>query len=220
VDSGLRSVRFDGQIEGPESLSAHRVAGPFDSNRPLEVLDAGYLIPRNELDGMVPAVRPLRSLPDRSPLGSLALAILACIALGASGSVFTATGSGTWYDTLELPEFAPPGWVFGPVWTTLFALMGVAAWLVWRRVDTDRLAPIALGIFVVHFAINVAWSAAFFGLQSPLAGLATIVVLLGFIVATIAAFARVDRRAAALLLPYLAWVCFATLLNYRIWVLN
>lgn len=169
---------------------------------------------------MVPAVRPLRSLPDRSPLGSLAIAILACIAVGSSGSVFTATGSGSWYDALELPGFAPPGWVFGPVWTTLFALMGVAAWLVWRRADTDSHAPIALAIFAVHFLVNVAWSAAFFGLESPIAGLVVIAALLGFIAATMIAFARVDRRAAAFLVPYLAWVCFATALNYRIWVLN
>jgi tryptophan-rich sensory protein len=169
---------------------------------------------------MVPEVRPLRSLPDRSPLGTLVFAVVACIAAGASGSVFTATGSGTWYDTLDLPGFAPPGWVFGPVWTTLFVLMGVAAWLVWRRLETNPHAPIALTIFAAHFVVNIAWSGAFFGLESPSAGLAVIVALLGFIVATMAAFARVDRRAAALLVPYLAWVSFATLLNYRIWVLN
>lgn len=169
---------------------------------------------------MVPAVRPLRNLPDRVPLGSLAFAILTCVTIGASGSVFTATGSGTWYDSLELPGFAPPGWVFGPVWTALFVLMGVAAWLVWRRVDTDGNAPIALAIFAGHFVVNVAWSAAFFGLESPITGLVVIVALLGSIVTTIVAFARVDRRAAALLVPYLAWVCFATLLNYRIWMLN
>jgi len=162
------------------------------------------------------------SLPERRPVASLALAVLACEFVGASGAVFTATGLQSWYGTLARPALAPPNWVFGPVWTALFALMGVAVWLVWRQVDgpRGRAARVALGVFAAHFVVNVAWSAAFFGLQSIIAGLVVIVVLLAAVLATVAAFARVDRRAAALLVPYLAWVGFAAYLNYGFWRLN
>jgi tryptophan-rich sensory protein len=159
------------------------------------------------------------SLPDRRPLGSLALAILACEVVGASGSVFTAMGLDGWYDTLAKPAFTPPSWVFAPVWTTLFALLGVALWLVWQADATDQ-RRIALLAFAVQFAFNVAWSAAFFGARSPIAGLAVIAVLWIAIVATIWTFDRVDRRAALLLLPYLAWVSFAAVLNFQLWWLN
>jgi len=164
----------------------------------------------------------LRRLPDRRPRLSLALAVLAVELVGASGAVFTARGLASWYGTLQRPALAPPNWVFGPVWTTLFALMGVAVWLVWRRLDSppDRRARAALAVFAIHFVANLAWSAAFFGLQSVDLGLAVILVLLALILLTIRAFDRVDRRAALLLVPYLLWVCFAAYLNYRFWVLN
>jgi len=165
----------------------------------------------------------LRRFPHQRPRLSLLLAVLVVEVVGASGAVFTASGLVSWYGTLQRPEFAPPDWVFGPVWTTLFALMGVAVWLVWRRLDSprmDRRAGAALVVFCIHFAVNVAWSAAFFGLQSVELGLAVIVVLLALILLTIGAFYRVDRRAALLLLPYLLWVSFAVYLNYQFWVLN
>jgi len=113
--------------------------------------------------------------------------------------------------------------VFGPVWTALFALMGVAVWLVWRRASDPAVASrvrTALVIFAVHFAFNLAWSAVFFGGRSIAGGLLVIVVLWVLIVVTIRAFDAVDRRAALLLVPYLAWVSFAAYLNYRFWVLN
>lgn len=162
------------------------------------------------------------ALPDRRPAASLVLAVLACEVVGASGAVFTAAGLQSWYATLAKPALAPPNWVFGPVWTALFALMGVAVWLVWRRIDGPRgdAARLALGLFAAHFLVNLAWSAVFFGLQSIVGGLVVIVVLVAATLATMAAFARVDRRAAALLVPYLAWVGFATYLNYGFWRLN
>jgi tryptophan-rich sensory protein len=111
--------------------------------------------------------------------------------------------------------------VFGPVWTTLFALIGVALWLVWRQLDqSPRAVWIGFGVFVVHFVFNVGWSAVFFGLREIGWGLAVIGVLWLLIVATMLAFDRVDRRAALLLLPYLLWVSFAAYLNYRFWILN
>ncbi|MDS0297449.1 tryptophan-rich sensory protein [Halogeometricum sp. S1BR25-6] len=137
---------------------------------------------------------------------------------GVVGGVATASAVGTWYVTLVQPSFAPPSWVFGPVWTTLYALMGTAAFLVSRSADPR--ARGALFAFVGHLLLNVAWSLAFFGLQSPLYGLVVIVPLLGAIAGVTVLFGRIDRRAAALMLPYLAWVTFATALNYRFWVLN
>jgi tryptophan-rich sensory protein len=163
----------------------------------------------------------LRRFPRDRPLVALALAVLTVEVVGASGAVFTAQGLGEWYVTLERPALATPNWVFGPVWTALFALMGVAVWLVWRRIDSDpRNVRLALAVFAVHFAFNLGWSAAFFGMQAIGLGLAVIVVLWALIVATAWAFARVDRRAALLLVPYLLWVTFAAYLNYRFWVLN
>ncbi|WP_394338745.1 TspO/MBR family protein [Haloplanus rubicundus] len=162
-------------------------------------------------------------LPHERPRLSLVLAVLAVELVGAAGAVFTAQGLASWYGTLQRPALAPPNWVFGPVWTTLFALMGVAVWLVWRRLDsprTERRARVALAVFAVHFLANLGWSAAFFGLRSVDFGLAVILVLLALIALTIRTFDWVDRRAALLLVPYLLWTAFAAYLNYRFWVLN
>jgi len=164
---------------------------------------------------------PLTRFPHERPRLSLLLVVLAVELVGASGSIFTAQGLQSWYGTLIRPSIAPPNWVFAPVWTTLFALMGAAVWLVWRQADrSPRLVRIAVAVFAVHFVVNLGWSAAFFGLESLGLGLAVIAVLWVLILATIGTFARVDRRAAALLVPYLLWVSFAALLNYRFWVLN
>jgi len=160
-------------------------------------------------------------LPHDRPILALAVAVLTVEVVGASGAVFTAQGLGMWYETLQRPALAPPSWVFGPVWTVLFALIGVAVWLVWRRVDSSpREARLAGGVFAVHFVFNLGWSAVFFGLQEVGVGLVVIGVLWLLIVTTIWTFGRVDRRAAVLLVPYLLWVSFAAFLNYRFWVLN
>ncbi|MFC6837364.1 TspO/MBR family protein [Halomarina ordinaria] len=160
-----------------------------------------------------------RRLPDLRALAGLVLAVLACELVGITAAVFTQTGLSTWYGTLTRPELAPPNWVFGPVWTTLYALMGVAVWLAWRN-GTGRARTVAVSLFVVQLALNFSWSFVFFGAQEILAALAVIVALLVAIVATMAAFWRVDRRAAPLMVPYLAWVAFATYLNYGFWTLN
>lgn len=161
-------------------------------------------------------------LPERRPLVSLVFAVVVCIVVGSSGSAFTTMGLVDWYPTLTKPALAPPDWVFGPVWTVLFTLMGVAVWLIWREItgpDGDA-ARLALVAFAVQFVVNVAWSAAFFGLRSIEAGLVVIAVLWVAIVVTLALFYRVDHRAAVLLVPYLAWVSFAAYLNYAFWALN
>lgn len=149
--------------------------------------------------------------------GWLALVGFILLSQGAGilGSLFTTPAIGGWYATLVRPDIAPPNWVFGPVWTTLFFLMGVAAFLVWR---TGARAP--LRFFYLQLGLNVLWSILFFGLRAPGAAFAEIIILWSAIAATIVAFAQVSRTAAALLLPYIAWVSFAGYLNYLIWTLN
>jgi len=160
------------------------------------------------------------TLPRRRPLASLVVAVFLCELVGALGTVFTAPALDGWYGTLQQPWFTPPNWVFGPVWTTLFALLGVAVWLVWRADTSERAVRVAFAAFAVQFALNVSWSGVFFGLRWPLGGFAVIVALWLAILATVWAFDRVDRRAALLLVPYLAWVTFAGVLNYQLWRLN
>ena len=160
----------------------------------------------------------IRQSVRRRPLVEWAAWVLLSELAGVVGGVATASAVGTWYLTLAQPSFAPPSWVFGPVWTTLYALMGTAAFLVSRSADPR--VRVALTAFVGHPLLNVAWSLAFFGLRSTLFGLVVIVPLLGAIAAVTLLFGRIDRRAAGLMLPYLAWVAFATALNYRFWALN
>ena len=142
-----------------------------------------------------------------------------CEGAGVIGSLFTAPASGGWYAVLAKPNIAPPNWVFAPVWTTLFALMGVAAFLVWRKRKTVG-SKSASGLFVLQLALNVLWSIVFFGLHNPGGALAEIICLWLAIAATIAAFAQISKSAAWLMAPYLAWVSFAAYLNYLLWVLN
>lgn len=145
----------------------------------------------------------------------LAVWIILPLLAGAIGSRFQ---PGEWYAGLDKPSWNPPSWVFGPVWTTLYIMMGIAAWLVWDR--HRRAARTALMLFVVQLAVNAAWSWLFFGVESPGLALADIVLLWVLIVATTVAFWRLRTVAGVLLLPYLAWVTFATALNFQIWRLN
>lgn len=157
-------------------------------------------------------------MPTPRPfLGALA-AVLACEAVGLAGAAVTDPGS-AWYRALEKPPFQPPAWVFGPAWTLLYALMGVAAWRVLRRREAPG-ARRALGLFAAQLALNAAWSPVFFGAHAIGAALAILVALDVLVAATVVAFRRVDRTAAVLLLPYLAWVLFATTLNAAILRLN
>lgn len=156
---------------------------------------------------------------DRGDVPGLLVAVVGAELAGIVPAILTASEVAAWYPTLATPPLTPPSWVFGPVWTGLFAALGVAAYLVYRERDHD-LRTAALGLFGVQLALNVSWSLVFFGLQAPAAALAVILALLAAIVATVAAFDRIDRRAAALMLPYLAWVAFATYLNAGFWYLN
>lgn len=151
---------------------------------------------------------------------ALVISIGICLAAGAIGGLSTASSVGSWYAGLNKPSFNPPSWVFGPVWTTLYILMGLAAWLVWLRRAEHAGVKWALVIFAIQLVLNVAWSFLFFGLRSPLAAFVDLVVLWIAILATVMAFARVSSTAAALLIPYLLWVSFAGVLNFTIWQLN
>lgn len=133
--------------------------------------------------------------------------------------MFTNRGLADWYPRLRKPSWNPPAWLFAPVWTLLYLSMAVAAWLVWRR-DGFSGAPWALGLFVFQLTLNTIWSFIFFALRRPGLAAIEIVLLWAAIVATLAAFSSVDRTAAILLAPYLAWVSFAAVLNFTIWRLN
>lgn len=150
------------------------------------------------------------------PWVGLACWILLCFtpALFAAGA-----GPGAWYRSLNKPEWNPPNWIFGPVWTTLYLMMGIAAWRVWRRGGFAVNAR-PLGLFLVQLLLNAAWTPLFFRFHLLGWALAEMVVLWGFIAATIVAFYRRDRAAAYLLVPYLAWVSFATFLTFTLVRLN
>lgn len=139
---------------------------------------------------------------------------------GVVGSVFSVTAIQTWYGTLSQPAFSPPNWVFGPVWTTLYALMGIAAFLVWQKGSQRQDVKIALRLFFMQLGLNAIWSIIFFGLHSIGGGLVEICMLWIAVLATTLAFAKISQPAAWLLVPYLAWVSFAAILNLCLWRLN
>ena len=144
----------------------------------------------------------------------LAVSFLAA-AVGAAASV----RAGSFYTQLVRPDWAPPPELFGPVWTVLYALMGIAAWLVWR-VGGFRAARTALTLFLLQLAVNALWSWLFFAWHQGALAFADIVLLCVLVAATLIAFWRIRALAGALLIPYLAWVSFAGVLNYRVWQLN
>lgn len=139
---------------------------------------------------------------------------------GVLGSLFTSPGSSQWYTELIKPALSPPNWVFGPVWVTLYLLMGISCFLVWKKGWPSQKAKWALGVFIVHLFFNGIWSILYFGLQNIGLALVDIVILDIFIIISIFLFARVSRLAALLLIPYLLWVSFATYLNTMLYLLN
>ncbi len=148
------------------------------------------------------------------------LFILGCELVGISGTTFTLSSIPTWYAALEKPFFAPPNWIFGPTWTLLYALMGISAYLIYQKGWKKPQVSLALRLFGLQFLANFIWTPVFFGLKAPMPGLAVILILWMLIVLTIHRFFFISKVAAVLLLPYLAWVSFATLLNAGIAFLN
>ena len=140
--------------------------------------------------------------------------------IGYLGASMTFISVESWYPTLNKPPLTPPSWTFGVAWTTLYLLMGLASWLVWRSAGGIFRALPAFAIYFAQLGLNLAWSYFFFGRQEPLAGLIDIALLAAAILLTIILFWRVNRVAGALMLPYLAWVLFATYLNAGFVVLN
>lgn len=164
-----------------------------------------------------------QSVPDSHampPLRRLLVSVLPVVAVSVSASKATQPNIPTWYAGLQKPGFTPPNWAFPVVWTLLYAMMAYALWRILSLPENRPGRSAAIIAFFVQLVLNGLWSFAFFGAQSPLAGLVVIAALIAAILATLVTFWRLDRTAALLLLPYLAWVCYATLLNGTIWRLN
>jgi translocator protein len=157
---------------------------------------------------------------NRLSVPKLLLSILVCEAVGVIGSLFTLGSISTWYASIQKPWFTPPNWVFGPVWITLFLLMGISLYLIWSSSKRNSTRKAALIFFVVQLALNLLWTILFFGQQFYFLGFAEILVLWGAIALTIATSLRVSKIAGYVLVPYISWVTIATLLNYYVWILN
>ena len=160
---------------------------------------------------------PTASTPAGRQIGALAWFLLVSYAAAAVGTVTQGGDVGGTYLALDPPAWAPPPWLFGPVWTVLYALIGVAGWWVWWVGATDRRGP-ALGLWTAQLVVNAAWPGVFFGLGALGWALVAIVTLDVLVVATIVAVAKLTHVAAVLLVPYLAWILFATALNAALWL--
>lgn len=154
----------------------------------------------------------------RSIIG-LAVLLALCFGAGAVGSALTAPAISEWYARLNKPAWTPPNWLFGPVWSALYLMMAIAAWLVWRK-DGAAGAALPLALFGLQLALNVAWSGLFFGLKMPGAAFVELVALWWLILAIVIAFWRMAPAAGVLIVPYQAWVTFAGALNFSIWRMN
>lgn len=146
----------------------------------------------------------------------LILSVGVCFLAAGLGSVFTTSAIGTWYATLQKPIFNPPNWIFGPVWTLLYLMMGISLYTAWNTKTHTKDRRQGLSFFFVQLALNVLWSILFFGLKSPATALIGVIVLWFAIYLTIGKFLQVSKLAGWLLIPYLAWVSFATVLNLSI----
>lgn len=157
--------------------------------------------------------------PASTQAVGLVISLMICFAAGGMGGLATTQGLDAWYDTLNKPTWNPPNWIFAPVWTTLYGLMGIAVWLVWRGGDRKDVKS-AITMFTIQLVLNSVWSVLFFGMQNPGGALIEIVVLWLAIVATTILFFRRSAIAGGLMTPYLLWVSFASFLNFTIWNLN
>lgn len=156
----------------------------------------------------------------KKKLTYIAIAVSVCLVIGFLSSFATQSSVNDWFVSLNKPSFNPPNWVFAPVWTVLYIMMGIAAGLVWSKGFHHLWVKTALYHFGFQLLFNASWSIVFFGLKEPFWGLVVIISLLIILVLTIRWFNIVSKTAAWLLVPYFLWVCFATALNYKIWELN
>ena len=157
---------------------------------------------------------------DLNNVIKLVVSILASFAAGGIGSLFTFKAIPTWYAGLKKPRYTPPNRAFGPVWTTLYVLMGISVFLIWQKGLSTNGALLAFVLFWIQLAINAIWSIIFFGMKSRGGGVITIIVLWLFLLATIIASFRVSGWAGTLLIPYIVWVTIASYLNIGVWILN
>ena len=153
-------------------------------------------------------------------VAKIILSIFVCLVTGVLGSFATRDSLNAWYADLAKPFFVPPNWAFGVVWPILYAMMGISVFMIWRRGIAERQVRVALGLFALQLVLNGLWTPIFFGLRMMALALIEIVLLWIAILVTILAFWRISKRAAYLLLPYLAWVGFAIALNASLWHLN
>ncbi len=149
----------------------------------------------------------------------LIISIVGCEIIGVAATPFTLSAIPTWYSRLNKPSFSPPNWIFGPVWTVLYLTMGISLYFVWRKKPNKKIR-IALLYFLMQLTFNFIWSILFFGFRSPILGIIDIVVLWVAILLTIIKFYKIEKISAWLLVPYLFWVSFATVLNFSILILN
>ena len=151
----------------------------------------------------------------------IALVVMTCLVIGYLSGMVTRESITTWYPTLIKPVFNPPNWIFAPVWTSLYIMMGVAGGLVWNKLDgNETLVKNAFLFFIIQLALNALWSLIFFKLHNLLLASIEVVLLLLMIFETYTQFKKIDKIAGLLLIPYLAWVSFATILTISIWYLN
>ncbi|MDY9924788.1 TspO/MBR family protein [Methanosarcina sp.] len=153
-------------------------------------------------------------------LSRLLVSVIICQLAGVIGSIFTSSSLESWYILLEKPAFNPPSWIFFPVWTTLYTLMGISLYLVWEKGLQQREVKVGIFLFGLQLGLNILWSLLFFGLKAPYYAFLEILVLWFAILLTSIKFWKVSKKASMLLIPYILWVSFAALLNYQIWVLN
>ena len=151
----------------------------------------------------------------------IAIMVAICVAVGYVSGIVTRDSVTTWYTIIEKPSFNPPNWIFAPVWTSLYVMMGIAAGLVWQQIETKKdEVRTALVFFFIQLALNALWSISFFGLKNPLLALIEIILLFLMIYETFIKFNKLNKIAGYLFIPYLLWVGFATILNASIWWLN
>lgn len=154
-----------------------------------------------------------------SNLQKLVISIIATVGIGSLGGIFTISEIPNWYANLTKPSFNPPNWIFGPVWTSLYTMMGISFYLIWKQKESE-LRKKAIQLFVIQFVLNFFWSIIFFSMHAIGAALIEIIVMWILILITIIQFSKLSKAAAWLLVPYIAWVSFATLLTASIWKLN
>lgn len=150
----------------------------------------------------------------------LSASIILCLLAGFIGSFFTASSISSWYSTLAKPFFNPPNYLFGPVWTLLYILMGISLYIIWTKKSNPKQKKFAIYLFAIQLILNTLWSILFFGLQNPLLAFIEIIFLWAAILLTIINFKKISKPAAYLLIPYILWVSFAAILNFSLYYLN